>query len=100
MIRVISSPSISTTGFFTLIFAIADLCGRRRAGAAPPEEGEGGERASGGGPSGGRRYSTGGRGVKGVLRRIAAPRRAAFFPGSGAAIPAAGRWRWPAREPT
>ncbi len=24
MMRVISSPSISTTGFFTLIFAIAD----------------------------------------------------------------------------
>src|SRR5215831_654242 len=30
MMRVISSPSISTTGFFTLIFAIADepLCAR------------------------------------------------------------------------
>jgi hypothetical protein len=44
MIRVISSPSISTTGFFTLIFAIVDgpLRGRnwgrnagRNAGARP-----------------------------------------------------------------
>src|SRR5712691_1241549 len=87
--RVISSPSISTTGFFTLIFAIADLCERRHAGAAPREEGGDGERSPGGGSPGGRRYSTGGGGVKGVLRRLAAPPCPAFFPGSGAAIPAA-----------
>src|SRR6266849_4973254 len=87
--RVISSPSISTTGFFTLIFAIADLCERRHAGAAPREEGGDGERSPGGGSPGGLRYSTGGGGVKGVLRRLASPPCPAFFPGSGAAIPAA-----------
>jgi hypothetical protein len=38
MMRVISSPSISTTGFFTLIFAIASLCERRGAAAALREE--------------------------------------------------------------
>jgi hypothetical protein len=32
MIRVISSPSISTTGFFTLIFAIGDLFRSARTG--------------------------------------------------------------------
>src|SRR5216683_3926389 len=89
MMRVISSPSISTTGFFTLIFAIADLCERRHAGAAPRREGGERRRALGGGSPGGRRYSTGGGGVKGVLRRIALPSGRAFFLGSGAAIPAA-----------
>src|SRR5262249_34569018 len=34
MMRVISSPSISTTGLRTLIFAIGDLCGEGPADAA------------------------------------------------------------------
>src|SRR5216683_1739295 len=59
MMRVISSPSISTTGFFTLIFAIADLCERRHAGAAPRREGGERRRALGGGSPGGRRYRSG-----------------------------------------
>jgi hypothetical protein len=37
MMRVISSPSISTTGLVTLIFAIGDLWERQRAEAAPQE---------------------------------------------------------------
>src|SRR5581483_11001614 len=36
MIRVISSPSSSTTGFVTLIFAIADLCERTGPCYGPP----------------------------------------------------------------
>src|SRR2546430_1416967 len=62
MIRVISSPSSSTTGFATLIFVIADLCKRRKPRSGP---GRGGRRhlLDGGAPRG-RRYSTGSEGVK------------------------------------
>jgi hypothetical protein len=45
MMRVISSPSISTTGFVTLIFAIGDLCERLQAEEAPREGEEDDERS-------------------------------------------------------
>src|SRR5712691_10890663 len=65
IIRVISSPSSSTTGLATLIFAIADLCKRRK-----PWRGlggkRGGTRSNGRAPRGGR-YSIGGEGVKAEL---------------------------------
>jgi hypothetical protein len=44
MMRVISSPSISTTGFLTLIFAIGDLCERLQAEEALREGEKDGER--------------------------------------------------------
>src|SRR5712691_8354464 len=65
IIRVISSPSSSTTGLATLIFAIADLCERRK-----PWTGLGGKRGgtrSNGRAPRGRRYSTGSGGVKAEL---------------------------------
>src|ERR1700704_4598948 len=65
MIRVISSPSSSTTGLATLIFAIADLCERRKPWSGLGGK-RGGTRSNGRAPRGGR-YSIGGQGVKAEL---------------------------------
>src|SRR3954468_8771767 len=76
MMRVISSPSISTTGFVTLIFAIGDLCERLQAKRRLGRERKTTSAPDGASP-GGRRYSTGAAGVK-AARSQALPFSRAF----------------------